>query len=53
MHASRDGWVEPLDTTERGISPYSQLGKAIMGAKIGEIRTVDEVTYTIVDIRVR
>jgi very-short-patch-repair endonuclease/transcription elongation GreA/GreB family factor len=53
MHATRDGWVAPLDTTERGISHYSSLGKAIMGAKIGDVRTVDGVTYTIVDIQVR
>lgn len=53
MHASRDGWVEPGGTTQEGISPYSTLGKAIMGAKIGDVRVVDGVTYTIVDIQSR
>jgi very-short-patch-repair endonuclease/transcription elongation GreA/GreB family factor len=53
MHATRDGWIEPGGSDQAGISVYSDLGKAILGAKIGDVRLVDGVGYTVVDIEDR
>jgi len=53
IQATRDGWIQPGGILSEGIPAYSELGRALMGRKVGETCSVDGVDYRIVDIRDR
>lgn len=53
IHATKEGWIHPGDIMREGISAHSELGRALLGHKVGDTCSVDGVDYRIADINDR
>jgi len=50
IQATRDGWITPGGVMRDGIPAHSELGRALLGHKVGDTCSVDGIDYRIVDI---